>query len=112
MTQLVGYTLFIYTIYIYKLTIVGTFKYKSNYRVPSKGVPKARPINLSLAHLSTKSPSSKSVRRSDRPNPRRASLRGGATDQVPVEQVCEVEQTTKQIVKEGAQKNLMGPWWS
>jgi hypothetical protein len=52
-------------------------------RVPRKGIPKARPMNLSLAHLPTKSLWSKSMRWGDRPSPRRASLWGGANDQTP-----------------------------
>jgi hypothetical protein len=40
-------------------------------------------------------PSSKSARQGERPNPRWEGLRGGANDQVPVEQVCKAERTTK-----------------
>jgi hypothetical protein len=45
----------------------------------------------------SKSSSSKFVRRGQQPSPRRASLRGRANDQVPAEQVCETGWPTKSL---------------
>lgn len=55
------------------------------------------------AERSIKSPSSKPVKREDRPSLRRASLRDGVADQVPTEQACETERPTK-----SPPSNLMG----
>jgi hypothetical protein len=107
--------------YTCKFQPAEIFYFKPTCRVPRSGVPKVRPINLSLAHLPTKSASSKSARwgcmikftpsksargGGKRPNPSRASLRGRAYDQVTAEQVCEAGRTTKPPSSGSTRKEL------
>jgi hypothetical protein len=60
--------------YTCKFQPAEIFYFKPTCGVPRSGVPKARPINLSLAHLPTKSASSKSARWGVRSSSCRASL--------------------------------------